>query len=49
MNMPETTDYVKLQDDVIEELRKRKLEAVRKQYPNKKIIVTKDMRVFIEK
>ncbi len=49
MNMPETTDYVKLRDDAIEELRKRKLESVRKQYPNKKIIVTKDMRVFIEK
>ena len=49
MNMPETTDYVKLRDDAIEELRKRKLESVRKQYPNKIVYVTKDMKVFIEK
>jgi len=49
MNRPEINDYVKLRDDAIEELRKRKEQEVRKQYPNKLVVVSKDMKVFIEK
>lgn len=49
MKVPEVKDYVGLRDAAIEELRKRKLEEVRKQHPNKKIFVTKDMKVYIQK
>ena len=49
MKVPPIKDYIKLQDAAIEELRKRKLKEVRKQYPNKKIFVTKNMTVFVEK
>jgi len=43
------TDYLKLRDDAKEELRKQKLDALCKMYPNKRIIVTKDGQVFVEK
>jgi len=49
MKLPKITDNVGLRDAAIEELRKRKLAAICKQYPNKLIIVTKDMKVFIQK
>ena len=49
MKFPEITDYVALRDAAIEELRKQKLNALCKQYPNKKIFVTKDMKVYILK
>ena len=42
-------DYIKLKDAAIEELRKRKLEETKKQYPNKRVFVSKDMQVFVEK
>ena len=49
MKFPEITDYVALRDAAIEELRKQKLDALSKMYPNKLIIVTKDMKVYIQK
>ena len=49
MKLPKVTDYVGLRDAAIEELRKRKLAALSKMYPNKRIFVTKDNQVFIEK
>ena len=49
IKLPHIVDYISAQNAVLEEFRKRKLEAVSKLYPNKRIIVTKDNKVFIEK
>ena len=49
MEFPEITDYIGLEEATLKEIRKRKLEALSKMYPNKRIIVTKDNQVFIEK
>jgi len=49
MKLPIITDYVGLQDAALEERRRQKLDAISKQYPNKRIIVTKDLKVFVQK
>lgn len=49
MKVPKIKDYVGLQDDVKEELRKRKLDVICKQFPDKIIIVTTHGQVFIQK
>lgn len=49
MELPKIDNPIELQAIVLEEIRKRKLEAISKMYPNKRIIVTKDNQVFIEK
>lgn len=49
MSRPKIDDYIGLQKAVKEEIRKQKLEALCKLYPNKRIIVTIDDQVFVEK
>lgn len=49
IKLPHIVNYIAAQNAVLEEFRKRKLEAISKQYPDKRIFVTKDNQVFIQK
>ena len=49
IELPKIDNPLELKESVLEELRRQKLEAISKMYPNKRIIVTKDNQVFIEK
>jgi len=49
MKRPIIKDYIGLRDGVIEELRSRKQVEIQKLYPNKLVIVSKDMKVWVSK
>ena len=49
MKRPEIKDYVGLKDAVIEELRKRLEKEMKLEYPNRLVIVDKEMNVWVSK